>query len=291
MFASPAEPAYVSPTGSDLNPCTSLAPCLTWQRGYATTPPGTTLYLYGGTYAAQTIIRDASKTSTVRIWPLSTVTVGGITLGGSSQPPPAHLQIGKLPGPPIVVNGSIYSYAPSSGGRLEDTLIHNVKTRAATFHSPLGLTLRSIEIGPVCCTVDGLVLGIPRDGWPSPENITLDQLYIHDISRGDTFSHVDCIQFYGGINVTILRSQLYRCATQGIFMRQSSNGGVYRNVTISQNTVGAVVSPGGGIILSANGACDFSGYVTMRYNTSANGYRIDPEAICPGTVVTLEGNT
>jgi parallel beta-helix repeat protein len=46
---------YVSPSGSDSNPCTKDAPCQTIDRGVQALRSGDTLYLQGGTYTYQSI--------------------------------------------------------------------------------------------------------------------------------------------------------------------------------------------------------------------------------------------
>jgi hypothetical protein len=300
---------YVTPTGNDANLCTATAPCRTWQRGYRVALPGQTVYLGAGSYPAQSLLYDSTKTPATHVFfrPVTgaAVTVQSLTFGSDSRQhqAPAHITIGGYPTNRIVVTGDVQ--AKYNGNRATDIVLENMKMNGGFFHSPYQLTLRNIEIGPKCCSVDALNISIPRPGAPTPEKIVLDRLYIHDIVRkcqfwpgpspcpgvGDSDAHVDCVQLFGGIDVTVKNSRFYNCATQALFFRQSSNGGTYRNLTIENNVVGAVAEPGGGIILSYNGACDFGGFVKLRYNSSVAGYRLDAGAICSGTAVNMVANT
>jgi hypothetical protein len=53
----------VSPQGSDKNPCTTTAPCATFNRAYAAAQPGQVVQMMGGTYRSQSIQASAAKSS------------------------------------------------------------------------------------------------------------------------------------------------------------------------------------------------------------------------------------
>src|SRR5262245_3754881 len=54
---------YVSPSGSDLGPCTRAAPCSTLGRAYKAATPGSEILMEAGEYPRQQILRDPRKSS------------------------------------------------------------------------------------------------------------------------------------------------------------------------------------------------------------------------------------
>ena len=58
---------YLSPSGSDSNPCSRTAPCLSLNRAYRVAKPGDVVDVADGTYGNQTINFDSSKTSTTDV--------------------------------------------------------------------------------------------------------------------------------------------------------------------------------------------------------------------------------
>lgn len=106
--ACPASAAsvFVSPTGSDANPCTQLAPCLTFNRAYRLALPGQVVEVAGGSYGAQKIEYDAAKTSAddVVFQPAFAAIVdvsynnlaAGITVYGASHLTIKQMKVGKL---------------------------------------------------------------------------------------------------------------------------------------------------------------------------------------------------
>ena len=93
-------------------------------------------------------------------------------------------------------------------------------------------------------------------GQPEPvENITLDRVYVHDITDNCSYYpepgcnglpapnldlfHVDCLQAYGGDRITIRRSRFFNCATQAIFAG-TEGGGTFSNWTIENTMVGGI---------------------------------------------------
>jgi chitodextrinase len=194
------------------------------------------------------------------------------------------------------------------------------RTRAATHiaviggHSAAGssfdsvdtLTLRKLEIGPSCCTDDGLDLGWSAPGRPIVRNVTLDGLYIHDIARrcaaypgpsadgigsplagcADTTSHVDCIQLMGADTLTITGSRLYNCATQGIFLGGSGPAGGPEGSTCANTGVGCYAGP---ILIENNmiGAVYEAGSPLVI----GRGATTPDPAFAPGTIVSVRYNS
>ena len=129
------------------------------------------------------------------------------------------------------------------------------------------MTLENVEVGPVCCSSDGINFGRSVH-VPNPSTILLDHVYVHDVGRGcagfrasvlaaatNDGTHVDCVQFYGGDNVTIENSRFYRCANpQAFFFGQDQNG-TFSNILVENNMIGQC----------AVGHCDHD---AIKFNTN-----------------------
>ena len=110
---------------------------------------------------------------------------------------------------------------------------------SSSFRSGNNVLLKNLDIGPSCCTADGLLITSSGAGvMPAPTNYILDGIHIHDIARrcaaypgqnsvgigpatcpgDDGSAHVDCLQMNSGHNITIKNSRFYNCATQGVFL-------------------------------------------------------------------------
>ena len=57
---------YLSPTGSDLDPCTPALPCRSLNRGYQAVADGGTVELAGGYYGCEEIVANPAKLLVVR---------------------------------------------------------------------------------------------------------------------------------------------------------------------------------------------------------------------------------
>ena len=65
-----ADSLYLSPTGTDANPCTKALPCLTLDRAVSLAGPGSTVYARGGLYevtSAQRILAIGAKDSPITV--------------------------------------------------------------------------------------------------------------------------------------------------------------------------------------------------------------------------------
>jgi hypothetical protein len=172
------------------------------------------------------------------------------------------------------------------------------------------LTLRHVEFGPTCCDLDGLDIAIARPGDPPPSNVVLDDVYIHDIElscsdlapryrplchAAPTEEHVDCVQFFGGVNVTIENSRFFNCATSNV-MTGSGNGGTFSNWTLQNNQFGGLAHPDNGVDLSDGGPGNspWSGTIRVLHNTFADGTALifggGEGVFQPGTSAYVAGN-
>jgi hypothetical protein len=320
-----AQTVYVSPQGHDSScrrgtpglPCSSLA------RAYAISRPGDTLLLAGGTYKGDQHLPFESSSSSppvVTITPAKGQRVifdGSLNFDGSSHitvDGAGRLRVDSMNA--AIVNGHRPSYLTVTGVRA-------FTAHGATSPEPFGasnyfdsvdhLTLRNIEIGPACCDLDGLDIAIGNPGDPNPTNVVLDHVYIHDIELScsdlpaqyrsqchvpPTDEHVDCVQFFGGVNVVVENSRFFDCSESNL-MTGSGNGGTFANWTIQNNLFGSLVNPDNGVDISDGGPGDspWGGTIRVLHNTFEGGpsgpaliFGEGPGVFRPGTKAYLAGN-
>ena len=321
---------FVSPAGRDAG-CTRQAPtvqaarpCATFARAYGLARPGDTVVVAAGTYGPQQLVKRPhpsgprvtftcpSRRCTVEgDLQLGTgnglvsgdapsfLTINGIDVkgrvktfyNGTSEPKPTHITI---------ENGHVWN-TQSSTHLVDLTSLDDV-------------VLRNLEVGPGCCDLDGIEVGIPRVGAPSPSRIRLVHVNVHDIydscrllqaqlpdtscsgggfeSGCSSCDHVDGLQAFGGLGLTIERSVFDHINTggkvaQGIFL-QSANGGRFSDIRL----VGNVLGPTANNDLSISGPGDgtVSGSVLIAHNRVGSNIRLYSRIWTPGTSIRVEGN-
>lgn len=294
---------------------------------YLAAGPGSTVVIPCGSYGPQQITGQNPGPVTLQAAQPHCVTIAGdLTLGVNNGSPsgnaPSNLTIDGID----VTGGGIVGWY-ESGTPTSGFVYRNAKV-SCTQGCGNGIYLYSfqqstigpnVEVGPICCNGDGIDMAIPRQGAPSPDGITLDTVNVHDIYDSCTIlrktlpttpcsgqgfedgcascAHPDGTQWYGGLNATIRNSTFTNInpggtAAQGIFMSQA-NGGLYSNITISNNTLGPTANNDLGI--SGPGPGVVTGFVKITGNHVAGNIRLygDPqfgEAFAPGIQITVAQN-
>jgi hypothetical protein len=316
---------YLSPSGNDASCLRGdpKHPCRTFARAYVVARPGDSVSIGGGTYSGdQEVLFDPAKVGPPAVVfftaPRENAVIdGGLDFAGASfitVRGDRRLLVREMDAGPR--DDHRPSYLTISG--VHASILNNTDwpdpiTGANYFNSVDHLTLRDIEIGPTCCHQDGLDIAIANDGDPVPSNVVLDHVYIHDIalacedlpesSRGDcvgpaTDEHVDCLQFFGGVNVIIENSRFFNCAESDI-MTGSAHGGVFSNWTIQNNLFGPLAHPDNGVDISDGGPANtpWSGSINILHNTFADGpngpnliFAQGEGVFQPGTTANVAGN-
>jgi hypothetical protein len=315
---------YLSPNGKD-SACVrgeTAHPCLTFRKAYATARPGDTVVIAGGTYSGhQEIDYDPRKTSPPVIFePAAGQQVnidGGLDFEGASYIDFRGSGRVRVHNMDANMHGSHRaSYLTISGVRLFGTGDDDPEEPLGGtnyFNSVDHLTLRDVEIGPSCCDLDGLDISIAREGDPNPSNVVLDDVYIHDIELScadlpatyrsmchakPTEEHVDCVQFFGGVNVTIQNSRFFNCSESNV-MTGSGNGGTYSNWTLENNLFGPLSHPNNGVDFTDGGPGNspWSGSIRVVHNSFADGpngpaliFGEGPGVFQQGTTAYVAGN-
>ena len=257
--AAPAN-VYVAATGSDSNPCTQAAPCQSFDRAYRVATAGQVVQVAAGSYPAQTIGVDTSKTSTIDV------------------------VIGAAPGSAVVVTGAVTVYGKHlelrdmtfSGGWTTkypavDVTFRNVKAKLISIQSSRYVNVLGGEVGPWTATGEGdpKISKSSAGSTTVPSNIVIDGVLFHDIVRpaGSGF-HTECLQIGAAVNLTIRNSRFENCATHAILLTSWGSSYTLQNITIEDNLFGAVPDGYHSLTLDITSAGAPCQSCTIRRNTA-----------------------
>jgi hypothetical protein len=220
--ASGAAPTiYVSPSGSDAAACTQAAPCKTFDRAYRAASAGSEVEIAGGTYGGQDFNGPAAKATSERIVfrPAAgaTVKIGYLSVSNTNNVEVRGVATdgwGVTNGSTNVILRDLSIFDQQNGGYFggaHDTQI-------------IGGEIGRIDPG------DGIHFN--NAGGNTNTNITIDGLYMHDLTRNvDPSAHTDCVQTGDVTGLVIRNSRFVNCATQGIFLNPY-NGGATKDIAI-----------------------------------------------------------
>jgi len=227
---------FLSPRGSDSNPCTKAAPCRSFNRGYHVARPGQVVQAAGGQYGTQTLLYDAAKERAARnvlIRPArnSRVTIGDLDIGPTRFVKGAtHLTVrGMVLAGDISINGcgapADGQQCPSnSGGNYID--LYNLDVRG-----PYGFYCASCDhVSVYNSRIGPLTYGSPCNGSAHPEvqnaydtvngaklkrsnHLLFDGDVFENFSRCTSSDHTECLQVEPADDVTIRNSIFRRCDT------------------------------------------------------------------------------
>jgi hypothetical protein len=277
---------FMSTTGTDSGTCsTALTACLSFWYTYQQASPGDNVSVATGTYTTASlasgtdILRyDATKVggSTVTFWGQGSAHATQVNLGGTTSVSGGGDILGAqnvtfdnvdfLDGSPAVIpqNGS------SCGVNANGVTFQNLYINGAfNIRNAQNLTLTNVDIGNY-----SLPDGGTQDAWgdssrigdytctQNAANIVLNGVRWHNIYRGDSSDHAECIFVEAVTNVTIENSKFEGCPIIGIFLKNdggtAGTANYQNNVTIENNfftqpcpdytaAAGAGVPIGGGV--------------------------------------------
>lgn len=271
--------------------------------------PGDTVEIAAGTYGDQNLLYNASKTSeqdvVFRPATNGNVVIGDLVFGVRDGTLPAsHLTID---GQNRLTVGEIGFFLPDPAKPSTDVTLQNLKLardHGVYIRGNDRLTLKNVEIGPICCSDDAMQVNVTDAFRTSRDvtNFTMDGVYMHDVVRycshdpspkpgcsDDSSAHTDCIQWWSGINVTIRNSRFYNCSTS-TWLAQDEFGGKFGNWQVENNMLGASLEDAVNVFRIACAATCFSGYMNVLHNTLANDVIIDNGSLASGVAVQIKGN-
>jgi hypothetical protein len=225
---------FVSPTGSDSNPCTRARPCRSFNRAYHDARSGQTVRVAAGIYPGQTIGTDRTKSSTrdvvfARARGAIVVVTGDVIVSGR------HVRL----------RGMRFLQGWQTRGSARDVTFSAIRAGYMLITSGSGIRVIGGEVYPgrnFAGDYDPMISTASGSGTP-PRNILISRVRFHGWTRppGSGF-HTECLQIGAAVNLTIRKSRFWGCATHDIFIRSwgSINGGYHplRNIRIENNYFG-----------------------------------------------------
>ena len=214
---------HVSPTGNDVNACTSVDPCRTLDRAYQAASRGDTVLVAAGSYGTQYVQWDANKSSgtgVVRIEAAPGATPVFHRLGTEAS---FISFVGPFQSGSLETNGD--------GHQIEEVSVEDVTVDGALDERTLGyvanangVTWTDVSIGGGTERTLVVVDGGVGDGL---ENVVFDRVHFHDVyTEHGSAAHVECLGAWGGWNVTIRNSHFSDCTTMDLFVSASTATGV-----------------------------------------------------------------
>ena len=253
---------YLAPKGRDRNRCTKAAPCRSFARAYALAEPGQTVELAAGQYGRQKIAADPTRTSlddvTFRPAAGGRVTVGSLFIDAS------HITVRDMR-----VDGDWTTSATT-----EDVTFRNLDVRGGIYLS----SSRNVSVvgGAVGPTVD---VHPQFAAWPEGthlENVLVDGVTFHDVSRTSEEFHVECLQIAGGVGVTVRNSRFTRCAIFDLSLTEYNGSGPPTDVVI-ENNVFESATQGGFYSLHLNSNATAMRNLLIRNNSSTQTFGLSEE--------------
>jgi hypothetical protein len=278
---------FVSPNGSDTgancqrfatattNPDsggTSL--CASFNKAYQLATPADIIIFEAGTYPAQTIMPDVANGKPGSS-PVTFKANGNVTFNGSvnfgldgSVTAPSYVTFDGANTTTIIGQFAI-NYASGSEAAhdtVQNTHITNMSDSqgALIFTRDVSyFTAKNNNLGPACCSSDGIGIEIRNSGDPNPDHISLIGNIIHDLydacsevpaylgscsgpgfgdAGGCTIGncdHIDGVQTFGADTLDVEGNQInMQCDNkQGLLLPGTGKGGTLTNLTVANNLV------------------------------------------------------
>jgi hypothetical protein len=210
---------FISPAGTDSNPCSRALPCLSFARVYATSGPGDLVKIAPGQYGAQTLPTDNARLDARRPLTfeggtgrsLGTVVVEQLNLTGASNL--------------IFKNMTLGTGSPRNRAWYQRFSSHTLCDRCS-IHGQLVIDGDDSQIafdnGEVCCYEAGdsdpqigAERGANAPDAVQPYNVSFVNESFHDINSTSLATHTECLQVLAVHGLEVERSKFYRCNVNG----------------------------------------------------------------------------
>jgi chitodextrinase len=279
---------YLAPNGSDSSSCTLAAPCASLNRAYQLAAPGAVVSVAAGSYPAQTIARDPSKTSSSEVVfaASGSVTLAGFTSGDSAKTETGAKHF-ELRG--FRVNG----YVALNWGT-EDVTLSDVDAPGFDLTSVKDVRVIGGDYGPM---VDGVshINACGISGCYPSQDVLIDGASFHDYTITYAEKHSECLMIWPGKRVTIRNSSFRNCTDFDVLVKPYNTAlvGLPGDIVMENNVFdepiigdGCFCTRGGNAIGITQGGGESWGNVNIRYNSALGGIRVDPAI----TNATVKGN-
>jgi chitodextrinase len=268
---------FLSPSGSDGNPCSQSQPCLSFDRAYQVAVPGATVEVAAGTYGMQTINEPQKSSPDVVFRPAAGAAV---TLGDIDVTSGAHIEFRDFTLTQDSYNRQNAQYITWRRISMRDFFV-----RGADHISYI-----DSDVGPNTGADEMNWITAPYQSTDPASDILLDDVTIHDFTKHMSGSHVDCIGIDDVDGLTIRNSHISRCAHFSIIFGNDTNSGrAARNVLLENNFLDCCDASGGGYYSIGFGGID--GNVMIRYNSADLGFGwLNDTSLVPNGLITIDSN-
>lgn len=264
---------FVSTLGSDLSPCTQFAPCRTFNRAYRVAQPGATVEVAAGTYPAQQLVADSTKTGPAVVFrpaPGTHVSVTGmVEAAGASFVELRDMEAGSwqvqntnqgVPGSHHVTFRNVTGRVLFIVGRVSD------------------ISVLGGSFGPL---VDGHPQIKPYNVYSdsfAPTDILIDGVLFHDFTRSSSIVHTECLQIFSSTRVTVRNSRFTNCDGTASLAFGGAGAAPLEFLTIENNWFDSK-----GDAFYAAQFSTIGSHLVMRYNSFSEAFGFNNS--CPAGAV------
>ena len=254
---------WVATSGSDSN-CARLdrsKPCKTLDRANRIAQPGDHVEIAAGSYPAQDVLADPTKTSEAdvvfRPAPGADVVVDDIDVWAD------HIEFRGLR-----INVDFYAKCGA-----DDVTLRSSKARLFFIRSAKRVSLIDSEFGP---SDDISQIGHTEECQFAPEHILLDRVYMHDFRNPS--AHMECLTIQAANNIVVRNSRFLRCQDFDIFIKPRAPVLSYTNMLFENNWFARPdPTPVAAISLSLPDSGSKITNATFRYNSFNSSLIVKPE--------------
>lgn len=211
---------FIAPNGSDANPCTRVAPCLTFNRGYQVAQPGEVVEVAAGSYGYQRIVQDPTKAGSARVVfrPAAgaDVTVTSLDFGQTQAnvPAPAHITVRDMSFTSIDASVEVW---PGS----QDIVLVNLTGHALQLLGGSQIRVDGGDFGKCTVTSDAATNCTSR---MVGSDVVIDGASFHDVVHDGTqdpndLNHTEGLFIRGCQGCTVRRSKFWHDTTMDIFIQ------------------------------------------------------------------------
>ena len=251
----------MSATGADTNPCTQASPCKSLDRAYRVADPGDVVEIAEGSYGTQDLNSDSSKTSEADVVfvpaPGATPVFGGIDVFGD------HVEFRGIE--------STQDFYVKCGA--DDVTFRDSKASLFFIRSATDVAFVNVEFGP---SSDISQIGHTEECQFAPENILLENVFMHDFENPNT--HMECVTIQAANNMVVRNSRFLRCQDFDVFIKPRAPVLSYTNLLFENNWFAKPEPTGSNAIsLSLPDGGNAIRNATFRYNSFNASLIVKPE--------------
>jgi hypothetical protein len=256
---------FLSPSGSDSNPCTQAAPCRSVDRGYRVAQPGQTVELAAGSYGAQSIALDGSKTSSTDV--VFRPVAGASATLGWTEIRSSHITFENLR----------FADGWRTWNGVSDFTFRSTSGRKMMMYGTREVSVLGGDYGP--SHNEYSFISSPGPGQGDPASILIDGVRFHDYTR-DAGRHTECLHVAAANGITIRNSRFERCAVMDLFFTLNVNSAsAPSSVLLENNFFGPPVGGYYSVLFDhdydANGQAIPWRNVTVRHNSFGHQWTIE----------------